>query len=141
MTVRESEPAPRSEGRAGDAADPEEAVEVRPHALPELQPEPKPPAADRAPVELLIDVPVDVTIERTTVPLEEVLKFGPGHVVRLAQTTDEPVTVKVNGRPIAEGEVVDLGDTLGVRITAILEARDAALGAERPGPPRPAGKP
>lgn len=117
----------------------EDKVAVSPHALPELQPDPRPPG-DRAAMDLILDVPVDVTVElgHTSVPLEDVLKFGPGHVVRLAQSTEQPVVVKVNGRPIAEGEVVDLGDTLGVRITAILEPKEAPPGGDEkaatPGP-------
>lgn len=138
-----------TEGRApvvpGDGTDAggertEEKVAVSPLGLAELQPDPKPPG-DRAAMDLLLDVPVDVTVEigSTSVPLEDVLKFGPGHVVRLAQSTEQPVIVKVNGRPIAEGEVVDLGDTLGVRITAILEPKEAPPGGEKAAPaaPRP----
>lgn len=128
-----------TEGKTPGPAGDDEQVAVRPRALPDLPIDPKPANLERGAMDLLFDVPIDVTVELgdTTVPLEEVLKFGPGHVVRLAQTTDHPVIVKVNGRPIAEGEVVDLGDSLGVRITAILEARDAAVGAERGAPPAP----
>jgi flagellar motor switch protein FliN/FliY len=126
---------------AGAGADTDaDKVRVGRHAVAELEPDPKPAGGgERAAMDLLFDVPVDVTVElgSTSVPLEDVLKFGPGHVVRLAQSTDQPVIVKVNGRPIAEGEMVDLGDTLGVRITAILEARDGAGDAERGGSGRP----
>jgi flagellar motor switch protein FliN/FliY len=128
-----------SEGSTPRESDALGEVEVRPHRLDEIAPEARPAtgagAPERPSMDLILDVPVDVTVEigETSVSLEEVMKFVPGHVVKLSQTVEQPVIVRVNGRPIAEGEIVDLGDTLGVRITSILD------GAADGPPARPAG--
>ncbi len=133
--------APSEEGAAPRESDVPGEVEVRPHRLEEIAPDVRPAGGGERPtMDLLLEVPVDVTVEvgETTVSLEEVLRFVPGHVVKLTQTVEQPVIVRVNGRPIAEGEIVDLGDTLGVRITTILDGAADGGPGRTPGAGNPA---
>jgi flagellar motor switch protein FliN/FliY len=74
-------------------------------------------------LDLLMDVTVPITAEigRTELPLAEVLRLGPGSVVELDKSADEPVEILVNGKLLATGEVVVVGDRFGVRILDVVE--------------------
>lgn len=69
----------------------------------------------------LMDVPVRVTVQvgRTSVSLAELMKLGPGSLIALDREAHEPADVLVNGRIVARGEVVTIGDKYGVRITSV----------------------
>lgn len=51
--------------------------------------------------------------------LREVLDLNPGSVVDLDRQVQEPVDVLLDGRLVAQGEVVVLEGNYGVRITAV----------------------
>ena len=76
-------------------------------------------AADLARV---MDVKVEVTVElgRRRISIAEVLQMGPQSVLEFFKKADEPLDVFVNGRMIARGEAVVMGDRYGVRITEVL---------------------
>jgi len=69
----------------------------------------------------LMDIPlkVEVVVGETTVQIKELINFGPGSVVELNKEITEPVDIKVNGKLIAKGELVVVGERFGVRITEI----------------------
>jgi len=73
-------------------------------------------------INLIIDVPMQVTIElgkcRKTV--KEILDFNSGTILVLEKLAGEPVEVVVNDKLIARGEVIQIDDNYGVRITEIL---------------------
>jgi flagellar motor switch protein FliN/FliY len=71
---------------------------------------------------LILDVPLQVTVElgRTRKLIKEVLEFGPGSIIELDKLAGEPVDILVNGKSIAQGEVVVIDESFGVRITDIL---------------------
>jgi flagellar motor switch protein FliN/FliY len=77
-------------------------------------------------LELLMDVPLQVTVElgRTQKMVKEVLSLGPGSVLELDKLAGEPVDILVNEKPIAKGEVVVIDENFGIRVTEILAPRD-----------------
>ena len=77
-------------------------------------------------LELLMDVPLQVTVElgRTAKMVKEVLALGPGSVLELDKLAGEPVDILVNERPIAKGEVVVIDENFGIRVTEILSPKD-----------------
>jgi flagellar motor switch protein FliN/FliY len=77
-------------------------------------------------LELLMDVPLQVTVElgRTHKTVREILAFGSGSVVELDKLAGEPVDILINERPIAKGEVVVIDENFGIRITEILAPRE-----------------
>jgi flagellar motor switch protein FliN/FliY len=85
-----------------------------------------PPSGERATLELLKDVDLDLRIElgRTQMFLEEVLKLKRGSVVPLDKLAGDPVDVYVNGRMVARGEVLVLNDNFCVRVTELLAGDD-----------------
>lgn len=73
-------------------------------------------------LDLIMDVPLDfsVVLGKSKKTIREILSFGDGSVVELDKLADEPLEIYVNGKLIAEGEVVVINENFGVRITNIL---------------------
>ena len=61
-----------------------------------------------------------VTLARTSMAVENVMKLVPGVMIQFDKVCDSPLTVEVGDQKIAEGEVVKVGDKFGLRVSAIL---------------------
>lgn len=74
-------------------------------------------------IDLLLDVPLEVTVElgRTSKSIKDILDFAPGTVVELNRLAGEPIDVLVNGKYVAKGEAVVIGETFGIRITEVIK--------------------
>jgi flagellar motor switch protein FliN/FliY len=72
--------------------------------------------------DLLLDIPLDVTVElgRTRLTLRELVALTSGSVVELAKLAGEPLDVLVNGKLVARGECVMVSEKFGVRLTDIV---------------------
>ncbi len=77
-------------------------------------------------IDLLLDVelPIVVSFGETAMPLRDVLKLGVGSVIELNKTVNDPVTLIVNQKPIATGEVVMVEGNYGVRILEVESTAD-----------------
>lgn len=73
-------------------------------------------------LDLLLDVPLDVTVElgRSRMTIQDLLGLTPGSVVELDKVAGEPLDIVVNDRLIARGEAVVVNDKFGIRITDII---------------------
>lgn len=80
-------------------------------------------------LESLYDVDLDVKIElgRTHMPVEGILSLREGAVVQLDKDAGAPVDILVNGRLVAQGEVLVLNDYFCVRVTEILSDKDRSI--------------
>jgi flagellar motor switch protein FliN/FliY len=98
------------------------AVSVRPVRFEPLAGANGTPATDPASIELLMDVPLQISVElgRTRMNVRQVLELQSGSVVELDRLAGEPVDVVVNDRLMARGEVVVVDDKFGIRITEIV---------------------
>lgn len=85
-----------------------------------------PPSSEKATLELLRDVDLDVKIElgRSQMHLEDVLRLRRGSVVTLDKLAGDPVDIYVNGRLIARGEVLVLNDNFCVRVAELLSGEE-----------------
>ncbi len=81
-------------------------------------------SAEKESIELIMDVPLEITVElgRTKKLIRDILEFGPGTILELDKLAGEPVDILVNGKYIAKGEVVVIDESFGVRITDIISA-------------------
>jgi flagellar motor switch protein FliN len=122
------------------------APEVKPAALPRMPPPPKPAAAQPPPppppapeappapedfgLDLLVDIPVELTVElgRSKIKIHELLKLQPGSTVKLARLEGEPVDILANDVLVARGEVVVRNEKYGIRITEITSRADRLKG-------------
>lgn len=72
----------------------------------------------------VLDSPVVVRIELGTVSLtaREWAELGPGDIIEAGRRVAEPVVLRVAGREVARGELVNLEGELGVRIRELVSA-------------------
>ncbi|MEQ8791420.1 MAG: flagellar motor switch protein FliN [Pirellulaceae bacterium] len=86
-----------------------------------------PASSDKATLELLREVELGLKIElgRTHMYLEDVLKLRKGSVVPLDKLAGDPVDIYVNGRLIAQGEVLVLNDNFCVRVAELISGDDS----------------
>lgn len=73
-------------------------------------------------LDLIMDVPLEfsVMLGESKKTIRDILSLGTGSVVELDKLTDEPLDIFVNGKMIAQGEVVVINESFGIRITNIL---------------------
>jgi len=79
-------------------------------------------AADAAQnLHILYNVPVELSVElgSCVMPMKNVMELSPGKVVQLDKKSDAPADVYVNDKRIAQGEVVVVDNTFGVKITKL----------------------
>jgi len=69
----------------------------------------------------LDDLPVRLVFEvgRVELSLGELQRLAPGALVPLARPVDEPLDIMANGRRLGRGTLVQIGDSLGVRIVSL----------------------
>ena len=70
---------------------------------------------------LQIRVPVQVTLASQRKSIQEIIELGPGSIIKFDKTCDEPLELCVGDRPIAEGEVVKVGDKFGLKISGLVK--------------------
>lgn len=64
-----------------------------------------------------IEVTLSVEVGSQKMALRDLLAVEPGQLFTLDRMTVEPVDILVNGRRFARGEVVQIGERYGVRLT------------------------
>jgi flagellar motor switch protein FliN/FliY len=69
-----------------------------------------------------IAVKVSVVLGTTDLPVRQLIRLGRGAVLELNRKVGEDVDVYVNDRLVARGEIVSLGDKLGVTLTEICKS-------------------
>ena len=88
----------------------------------------KPPraAALDANLALLQDLEVRLSVEvgNTTVTIRQLMALAQGSVIELDRYASEMLDVLANGRLLAKGEVVTVGDRLGVRVLEVVTPGD-----------------
>ncbi len=94
----------------------------------QLQPDPAPAGAVPEQLDLVMDIPVTLSVElgRTKIQIRELLQLAQGSVVDLDRLAGEPMDVLVNGFLIARGEVVLVNDKFGIRLTDIVSPSERA---------------
>lgn len=109
----------------GLAAEPLRAARPAPPSAPPLAPAalsvPPPRNLD---VVLDIELPITVRFGETQMTLEALARLGPGSMIDLARSPDDPVDLLVNGRLVARGQVVVVSGCYGVRVTEVVSPAD-----------------
>jgi flagellar motor switch protein FliN len=77
-------------------------------------------------MDLLMDLSLQVSIElgRTTMLIKDILDLQRGSVVEFEKLASEPVDILINGKKMAEGEVVVIEKHFGIRITSLVETSE-----------------
>jgi flagellar motor switch protein FliN/FliY len=97
-------------------------VVARPPAFAQLDPRPGQGAGS---LDALRDVPITVTarLGHVVLPIGEILSLGPGSVIELEESVNQPIELTVRGVPFATAEVVVVDDHFAVRIKTLLPPR------------------
>lgn len=79
---------------------------------------------EESPVEEIIamkDVSLSICVEvgRLKMPLHKILSLKPGNTIELPISVDQGVTLTVGSKPVAKGELIQLGNIIGVKISEI----------------------
>lgn len=71
---------------------------------------------------LIADVQVELVAEigYASLNISTLFELKSGDVVSLVQSVTDPVLLRLNGKPVARGELVAVNDNFGVKITEIL---------------------
>ncbi len=82
------------------------------------------PPTNAKDLEALYDIPVQVSavLGKSSMQVNQLLKLGRGAVVELDRKVGEAIDIYVNNRLVARGEVVVVGERLGVTMTEIIKA-------------------
>lgn len=73
-------------------------------------------------LDVIMDIELVATarLGRVEMPIADILNLGPGSILEVGKTVDEPVELLVNNRLIARGDVVVVDEKFGLRITEIV---------------------
>jgi flagellar motor switch protein FliN/FliY len=80
---------------------------------------PQVPPDTRLDAVLDVELPLVVRFGRAVMPLRSLADLGPGSVIDMGRSPDEPVELLVGERLVARGEVVIVAGNYGVRITEL----------------------
>jgi flagellar motor switch protein FliN len=67
---------------------------------------------------LIGDIPVKLTFKvgETQMTFAELIDLQPGYIFEMDNDLEKPVEIKANGKSVGKGELVKIGDRLGVRV-------------------------
>jgi flagellar motor switch protein FliN len=84
------------------------------------------PEAQRDQLDRILDIelPVIVRFGRSELPLKTLSRLGPGSLIDLGRSPDDPVDLLVSNRVVARGEVVVVAGNYGIRILDVIDPRD-----------------
>ena len=85
---------------------------------------------DKLEIVLDMELPLVVRFGRTVMSLRALSALGPGSIVDMERSPDEPVQMLVGDQVIARGEVVVVGGNYGVRITDLVSPAERARALE-----------
>ena len=83
------------------------------------------PSEENLDILLDINVPINVTLGTTTVPLKRLLQLGPGSVLQLDKQIGQPADLYIQGIKFATADVVVVGDSFAIRIKEIVSPDSA----------------
>ncbi len=103
-------------------APPEGAVDVQEAALPEAEAAVVPTGGGQ--IEVLLDTPlsIEVRLGQVEARARDLLRLGAGSVLQLDKQVGEPLELYLRGHRFATGQLVVVGERLGVRINEIVPA-------------------
>jgi flagellar motor switch protein FliN len=100
----------------------EDTVQVQEAELPEAADQPVGEGGGQ--IDILLDTPISLLVKvgQADIPVRQLLQVTQGSVIQLDQRVGEPVEVLLRGAAFATGQLVVVGDRLGVRVGEILSS-------------------
>ncbi len=84
-------------------------------------------------IDILLDLNLAVSVElgKTSMMIKDILELGRGSIIEFDKLVSEPVDILINGRRMAEGEVVVVDKHFGIRITTMIDPSERLKGLKR----------
>ena len=93
-------------------------------SLPQSEPDSPAPAGARDLQRIMrLQVPVIVRLAERKLNMAEVLRLGVGAIIEFSKSSEEPLELLVNNKPIATGVTVKVGENFGLKIIQIGDVR------------------
>ncbi|MGC1548553.1 MAG: FliM/FliN family flagellar motor switch protein [Rhodanobacter sp.] len=67
-----------------------------------------------------VNVRLDVVLGGAQISVEKLFSLSKGESIALDTDLDSPVTLQLDGKPIARGQLMAVGDCFGLKVTEIL---------------------
>jgi flagellar motor switch protein FliN len=103
-----------------------------PAAMFVCRPEPSAPGPESLPAPncnlLRIKVPVTITLASKKQAVGNIINLVPGAILRFDKSCHEKLDLEVGARRIAQGECVEVGDRLGLRISSLILPAERSRG-------------
>ena len=113
---------------AGDATEQthEKRVEVQHADFEEFDHQPDAGDKKEHKIDMLLDLSLPVSIElgKTSMMIKDILELERGSIIEFDKMASEPVDILINGKKMAEGEVVVIDKHFGIRISSLTEPAD-----------------
>ena len=68
-----------------------------------------------------VKVEISVVLDRSVIPMHQLLRMGRGAVIELDSHQDDPVMVLANNKLVAKGEIQIDGDRISVSVSETLK--------------------
>jgi flagellar motor switch protein FliN len=72
---------------------------------------------------LRLRVPVIVKLAERKISVQEVLRLSNGAIIEFHKSSDDPLELLINNKPIGLGMAVKVGENFGIRLTQVGEVR------------------
>jgi flagellar motor switch protein FliN/FliY len=84
-------------------------------------------------INLLLDLNLNVSVElgKTSMIIREILELGRGSIIEFDKLVSDPVDILINGRKMAEGEVVVVDKHFGIRVTSMVDPSERLKGLKK----------
>ena len=69
-------------------------------------------------IDRVLDVKLEFTVKlgKLNMKLRDILELNPGSIIEIEKNVDSPLDLKIGDKVLAKGEVVTIGENLGLRI-------------------------
>ena len=115
-----------SAGGEAVAQQEEPRVEVQPANFEEFDQHPGLVDKKEHKIDMLLDLSLPISIElgKTSMMIKDILELERGSIIEFDKMASEPVDILINGKKMAEGEVVVIDKHFGIRISSLTEPAD-----------------
>lgn len=91
--------------------------------MPVMAPETPRSSGDIARI-MRLEVPVIVKLAERKLSMSEVMRLGVGAIIEFSKSSEQPLELLINNKPIGMGDAVKVGENFGLRVTQIGDVKE-----------------
>ncbi len=78
-----------------------------------------------------LSLPISIELGRTNIEIRSILDLKRGSIIEFDKMASEPVDIVVNGKKMAEGEVVVIDKHFAIRVTSLVDTSERIKGLSK----------